>query len=183
MDTPQLDRSFQGRGVDSPRRPRFCYPAREKGMGTKRPKQRGHFCWCCGRLRANERFSGSGHRRHLCRDCAKLGKEELAYQQAVRNIDRLLTWDGVIPRHQRPSFERFLHHPSERVRNYAQGLAARDEQERAQRRQAWMQEEADIAGVSWALSDEWDPTEARIDDTEDDTEERECVEDPGDIPF
>ena len=49
-------------------------------------------------MRANERFSGRGHAHHLCKDCAKLGKEELAYRQEIRNIDRLLDWDGLIRR-------------------------------------------------------------------------------------
>jgi hypothetical protein len=47
-------------------------------------KRRGQFCWCCGRRRPNERFSGAGHARHLCKDCQKLGAEELTYRQAVR---------------------------------------------------------------------------------------------------
>jgi hypothetical protein len=34
-------------------------------------------------MRPNERFSGRGHARHLCKECAKLGQEELAYRQAV----------------------------------------------------------------------------------------------------
>jgi transposase InsO family protein len=92
-----------------------------------RPKKaRGHFCWCCGRIRANERFSGRGHAHHLCKDCAQLGKEELAYRQAVRDIDRLLDWNGLVRRRQRKSFERFLSHPDERVRRYAEQVAADD---------------------------------------------------------
>lgn len=36
-------------------------------MGKK--QYRGHYCRVCGRIRANERFSGKGHARHVCRDC------------------------------------------------------------------------------------------------------------------
>lgn len=36
-------------------------------MAKKR--YRGHYCWVCRRIRANERFSGKGHSRHICRDC------------------------------------------------------------------------------------------------------------------
>ncbi len=89
-----------------------------------RKKPRGHFCWCCGQVRANERFSGRGHARHLCKECSKLGTEELAYRQAIRDIDRLLDWDGVVRRKHRKSFERFLLHPDERVRRYAEDIAA-----------------------------------------------------------
>ena len=36
-------------------------------MGKK--KRQGHYCRGCGRYRANEKFSGKGHRQHLCKDC------------------------------------------------------------------------------------------------------------------
>ena len=32
----------------------------------------GHYCRICGRERANEKFSGKGHRLHVCKDCQKL---------------------------------------------------------------------------------------------------------------
>ncbi len=34
-------------------------------------KRRGHYCRVCGRQRANEKFSGKGHARHICRDCER----------------------------------------------------------------------------------------------------------------
>lgn len=36
----------------------------------------GHYCRICGRERPNEKFSGKGHRAHVCRDCYRLPKEE-----------------------------------------------------------------------------------------------------------
>lgn len=30
----------------------------------------GHYCIICGRTRPNEKFSGKGHRRHICKDCS-----------------------------------------------------------------------------------------------------------------
>jgi len=100
-------------------------------MGRK--KGRGHFCWCCGGMRPNEAFSGGGRARHLCRDCSKLGAEELAYRQEVRNIDRLLDWHGLIRRKTRKPFERYLSHSNPRVRAYATEVAAWDARERAER--------------------------------------------------
>lgn len=129
-------------------------------MSKKRPQRRGHFCWCCGRIRANERFSGRGHARHLCRDCARLGTEELAYRQGVRNVDRLLSWDGLIRRGQRRTFERFLHHPSERIRTYAREVAAQDELERAHRRDAWLRQEEEELGMEGELCEEPDAEQA-----------------------
>lgn len=100
-------------------------------MSKKHKKRRGHFCWCCGGLRPNENFSGRGHARHLCRDCATLGKAELNYRQAVRNLERNVTFEGIIGRKRRKSFEKFLSHPDERIRKYAEHLAAEDVKARA----------------------------------------------------
>lgn len=48
-------------------------------MGTKGT---GHYCRICGRYRANEKFSGKGHKVHVCEDCARLPVEErLAIEQ------------------------------------------------------------------------------------------------------
>lgn len=84
-------------------------------------------------MRPNEAFSDGGHARHLCRECSKLGAEELAYRQEVRNIDRLLDWDGLIRRKTRKPFQRYLSHSSPRVRAYAADVAARDAREREER--------------------------------------------------
>ncbi|NLN87170.1 MAG: hypothetical protein GX133_06155 [Syntrophomonadaceae bacterium] len=36
----------------------------------------GHYCRICGRTRANEKFSGKGHKNHVCKDCSgKSGRE------------------------------------------------------------------------------------------------------------
>jgi hypothetical protein len=36
----------------------------------------GHYCRICGRTRANEKFSGRGHRDHICKDCRRLPVKE-----------------------------------------------------------------------------------------------------------
>ena len=115
-------------------------PARYRsGLTTamgKRAKRRGHFCWCCGCIRPNEKFSGRGHARHLCRDCSKLGREELNYRQAVRDLERIVDPSrGVIPRRHRAAFERFLAHANERVRRCAEKIAAEDARAREALRQ------------------------------------------------
>lgn len=97
---------------------------------AKRRKRRGHFCWCCTQILPNERFSGRGHADHLCKDCSKLPREERAYRQEVRNIDRMLDWNGRAHRRQRESFARMLAHPNERVRRYAESVAATIARER-----------------------------------------------------
>jgi hypothetical protein len=93
---------------------------------AKKRKGHGYYCWFCGRTRSNEKFSGSGHARHLCKDCSKLGAVELQYRQEKRNLENLVTWEGIIGRKQRKAFNRFLEHPDLRIRQYAEELAAKD---------------------------------------------------------
>lgn len=93
-------------------------------MARKRKKYRGHYCWCCGRIRPNETFSGKGHARHLCRQCARLGGEELQYRQAVRNMERCVSLDGRVFRKRRKQFETFLHHENPRIRAAAEEIVA-----------------------------------------------------------
>ena len=38
----------------------------------------GHFCRICKRSRPSEKFSGKGHRIHVCRVCAKMPEKERA---------------------------------------------------------------------------------------------------------
>ena len=46
----------------------------------------GHYCRICGRERANERFSGKGHRIHVCKRCQKLPKSQ---RQAIEDRDAI----------------------------------------------------------------------------------------------
>ena len=50
-------------------------------------KPYGHYCKICGRRRANEKFSGSGHAAHICKDCAKLPIEKRNELQALTRIE------------------------------------------------------------------------------------------------
>jgi hypothetical protein len=107
---------------------------RSQGMEllmSRRKKQKrnlsGHYCWVCNRRRPNEKFSGRGHALHTCRECAKLGPEELAYRQECRNLDGCMTWEGIIPRKRRKSFDRFLNHSDRRIRALAEQMQAQDQ--------------------------------------------------------
>lgn len=80
----------------------------------------GHYCWCCNRHRANERFSGRGHRDHICRDCQQLPKEERKLRSARRNINRCIGPDGLIRKKHREHFDSYLDHDNEAVRKYAE---------------------------------------------------------------
>jgi hypothetical protein len=45
-------------------------------------KHQEHYCHVCGRYRANEKFSGKGHARHICKDCAR--EQKVAARQRRR---------------------------------------------------------------------------------------------------
>ena len=123
-----------------------------KNRNRKRsPTRQGHYCWSCGRQRPNEKFSGRNHSRHLCRDCSKLGREELAYRQALRNLDRCLTDEGMIRRKCRKQFEQFLEHENLRVRAVAEELLANELMERAIRRAAFDIEETLLEAYLYEL--------------------------------
>lgn len=39
-----------------------------------------HYCWKCGQYLANEKFSGKGHARHICKKCIA---EERAHRRQI----------------------------------------------------------------------------------------------------
>jgi len=64
-------------------------------------KRQGHYCRVCRRYRANEKFSGKGHARHICKDCSreqktaarqrrreKLAREQETMQAAEQESDQ-----------------------------------------------------------------------------------------------
>lgn len=59
-------------------------------VGEEKDCPMGHHCWVCGRTRANEKFSGKGHARHICKDCQRLPREQRDAVQALRDIDGIL---------------------------------------------------------------------------------------------
>lgn len=59
-------------------------------MSKKNPP--GHYCKICGRIRANENFSGKGHAAHICKDCQKLPVEKRNELQTINKIMNLPFW-------------------------------------------------------------------------------------------
>ena len=140
---------------------------------SRHGKRRGHFCWACGRNRPNERFSGRGHQRHVCKDCSRLGQDELVFLQAVRDIDQTLDWDGLIRRKRRKSFQRFLSDTNPRIRAYALEVEARDRRLREEFRNMTEQDELDLEALAERFNEKLaDPEREPA---------RECIE--GELPF
>ncbi len=55
----------------------------------------GYFCRICGRARPNERFSGKGHRIHVCKDCSRLPKEERRQRELKDEIAGFLRQSNI----------------------------------------------------------------------------------------
>ncbi|HNS49862.1 MAG TPA: hypothetical protein PKO09_01635 [Anaerolineae bacterium] len=58
----------------------------------------GHYCRICGRERANEKFSGKGHKIHVCKDCMRLPKEERQAVEEEQEIWGYLSQSNISPR-------------------------------------------------------------------------------------
>ena len=55
----------------------------------------GHYCRICHRQRANERFSGKGHRDHVCKECKKLPRATRKHLEEVDEILGFLTQSHI----------------------------------------------------------------------------------------
>ena len=58
---------------------------------AKKKKQPGHNCHCCGRCRANEKFSGEGHAKHICKSCENEKRAELKRKRQITDSKRVAT--------------------------------------------------------------------------------------------
>ncbi|MCY2962283.1 MAG: hypothetical protein NT069_01290 [Planctomycetota bacterium] len=86
----------------------------------RRNKSPGHYCWACDCFRANERFSGKGHSRHVCKECWRLGAVELSVLQTLHTLENAVTNDGGTMRCFRPFIRQQLNHDDLRVRAFAE---------------------------------------------------------------
>ena len=77
----------------------------------------------------------------MCKACARLGADELAYRQALRNLERCIDINNIIPRKHRASFDRFLTHKDQRIRAAAREMQELDAQTRAEWSESRLQEQ------------------------------------------
>ena len=52
-------------------------------------KKQGHYCRVCGERKANEKFSGKGHAKHICKECAALPQEKKNELQRLSQISKI----------------------------------------------------------------------------------------------
>ena len=62
-------------------------------------KKQGHYCRICGRHRANEKFSGKGHAKHICKDCDREHRAKL--RERKRELDSRVVFVQVLARPER----------------------------------------------------------------------------------
>ena len=55
----------------------------------------GHYCRICGRIKPNEKFSGKGHRTHICKKCAQRPKEEIEEIEQGQEIYNFLSQSHI----------------------------------------------------------------------------------------
>jgi hypothetical protein len=58
----------------------------------------GHYCRICGRERANEQFSGKGHKTHVCKRCQAMPKEEREAIESEQELFDFLSQTHISPK-------------------------------------------------------------------------------------
>lgn len=56
-------------------------------------KRQGHYCKICGEIKANEKFSGKGHAKHICKSCQSKPADKQADIMRFPNVDEPLEKD------------------------------------------------------------------------------------------
>jgi hypothetical protein len=74
----------------------------------------GHFCRICGRIRANERFSGKGRRDHVCQDCARLPRAVREKIDLLEELSGMLHQSHISPKNQ-TRLQSLIAHPDSEI--------------------------------------------------------------------
>ena len=55
----------------------------------------GHWCRICGSTKPNEKFSGKGHKNHICKECNRKPKEEIEEIEQSEEIFNFLSQSNI----------------------------------------------------------------------------------------
>lgn len=58
----------------------------------------GHYCRICGCRRPNEKFSGRGHRTHVCKECSRLPQDEREATELAEELLGYLKQSRISPK-------------------------------------------------------------------------------------
>lgn len=70
----------------------------------------GHYCRICGRTRSNEKFSGKGHKNHVCKDCSGKSSKKAkksTFTEDAQTVENLMSLDNVLIQSEENYFEYF----------------------------------------------------------------------------
>ena len=81
----------------------------------------GHYCKICGTIKANEKFSGKGHKIHICKKCSKLPAADRDIMEILNRIYVLYRYDNLSKLNRR-MLEGYLKHKSEKVREASEEM-------------------------------------------------------------
>lgn len=70
-------------------------------------------------IKANEKFSGKGHRNHICKKCSKKTGAQQAEEIAINRIYKLAIYSNL-SKQNRKMLEKYLQDEGERVRRASQ---------------------------------------------------------------
>lgn len=74
----------------------------------------GRFCHVCQRVRANERFSGKGHRTCVCKDCARLPRAVREKIDLLEELGGMLHQSHISPKNQ-TRLQSLIAHPDSEI--------------------------------------------------------------------
>ena len=55
----------------------------------------GHYCRICGKNKPNEKFSGKGHKNHICKECSRKPKSEIDEIDLLSEISGFLSQSNI----------------------------------------------------------------------------------------
>lgn len=88
---------------------------------AKKKRHRGHYCKVCNSIISNEKFTGGGHSRHICKRCSKLSVEEQGEMSDINRIYSLYRFPNLSKANMK-MLERYLGNKSEKVREVAKAM-------------------------------------------------------------
>jgi len=87
-------------------------------MGKKR---NGHYCVVCASVLPNEKFSGKGHSRHICKKCSKKSSADQDEQIKVNKIYGMTRFMNL-SKNNKKQLDKYLYDDSQRVREAAKSV-------------------------------------------------------------
>jgi ABC-type dipeptide/oligopeptide/nickel transport system ATPase subunit len=88
---------------------------------TKKKKYRGHYCKVCGCIKPNEKFTGKGHKNHICKKCNKLSSENQKEKIILNKISRVFQYPNL-SRNNKKLLKKYLDDPRENIQKAAKEI-------------------------------------------------------------